>query len=231
MIALMTVAEYRSTAPRQTGMKRLAGALAFVCLVLFLLAIEQKQAVAAWVSIRDEAVPAAGRVADWAGRLSSGEADGLTGLEAALADDANPLAATATDAALSGEFVPVDEVTRAALGGATFTGALVRFDTGESLRTSPLRIAAGRENLDFGQTFADRMEAPADAQIELRRIVPLTRGQPVAPSPLCGDQTPGLIALLHRRDRVDVMLFRAPARLGPDAPVATLCGAWRLKAR
>ncbi|TPW04754.1 MAG: hypothetical protein FD125_1045 [bacterium] len=40
----MTVAEVRSTAPRQTGHRSLAGALAFLCLVLFLLAIEQKQA-------------------------------------------------------------------------------------------------------------------------------------------------------------------------------------------
>ena len=227
----MTVAEFRSTAPRQTGMKRLAGVLAFVCLVLFLLAIEQKQAVAAWVTIRDEAVPAVGRVTDWAGRLSSGDADGLTGLKAALGDESNPLVATATNAVLTGEFGPADDISRAALGGATFTGALVRFDTGENLLTTPLRIAAGRESLVFGQTFSDRMDAPADAQIELRRIVPITPGQPVKPSALCGDQTPGLIALLHRRDRVDVMLFRDPARLGPDAPVATLCGAWRLKAR
>ncbi len=227
----MTVAELRRTAPRQTGMKSLAGGLVFVCLVLFLLAIEQKQAVAAWETVRDDAAPAARRVADWAGRLGSGDAEGLTGLKAALADDGNPLVAGATDAVLAGEFGPADETARAALGGATFTGAVVRFDTGESFRTSPLRIAAGREHFIFGQTFAERLDAPADAQIELRRIVPAARGEPVRTSPLCGGETPGLIALLHRRDRVDLMLFRAPARLGPDAPVATLCGAWRLQAR
>jgi len=227
----MTVAGIRSTAPRQTGLKSLAGALAFLCLVLFLLAIEQKQAVAAWAAIRDDAAPAAGRVAGWAGRLASGEADGVTGLKAALADDGNPLVAASTDAVLAGEFSPADEATRAALGGATFAGAMVRFDTGDSVRTAALRIAAGREHLVFGQTFADRLEAPAHAQIELRRILPVTRGEPVKPSALCGGETPGLIALLHRRDRVDLMLFRAPGRLGPDAPVNTLCGAWRLHAR
>lgn len=227
----MTVAEVRSTAPRQTGLKSLAGALAFLCLVLFLLAIEQKQAVAAWAAIRDDAAPAAGRVADWVGQLASGEGDGITGLKAALADDGNPLVAASTDAVLAGEFGPADETARAALGGATFAGAMVRFDTGDSLRTSPLRIAAGRDHFVFGQTFADRLEAPADAQIELRRIIPVSRGEPVKPSALCGGETPGLIALLHRRDRVDLMLFRAPGRLGPDAPVATLCGAWRLRAR
>lgn len=227
----MTVADFRSTAPRQTGLKRLAGVLAFVCLVLFLLAIEQKQAVSAWEAIRDEAVPAAGRVADWAGRLPSGEADGLTGLEAALADDGDPLVAAPADRILAGEFGPGDEVARAALGGATFAGALVRFDTGESFRTSPLRIAAGRENFAFGRTFSETLDAAADAQIELRRIVPAVRGEPVKPSALCGGDAPGLLALLHRRDRVDLMLFRAPARPGPDAPVSGLCGVWSLKAR
>ena len=227
----MTVAEVRSTAPRQTGLKSLAGALAFLCLVLFLLAIEQKQAVAAWAAIRDDAAPAAGRVADWAGQLASGEGDGITGLKAALADDGNPLVAASTDAVLAGEFGPADETARAALGGATFAGAVVRFDTGDSLRTSPLRIAAGRDHFVFGQTFADQLDAPADAQIELRRIIPVSGGEPVKPSALCGGETPGVIALLHRRDRVDLMLFRAPGRLGPDAPVAALCGAWRLRAR
>ena len=227
----MTVAGIRSTAPRQTGLKSLAGALAFLCLVLFLLAIEQKQAVAAWAAVRDEAAPAAGRVADWAGRLASGEGDGLTGLKSAIADDGNPRVAAATDAVLAGEFGPADETARAALGGATFAGAVVRFDTGDSLRTSPLRIAAGRDHFVFGQTFADQLDAPADAQIELRRIIPVSGGEPVKPSALCGGETPGVIALLHRRDRVDLMLFRAPGRLGPDAPVAALCGAWRLRAR
>ncbi len=227
----MTVAEARSTAPRQTGMKSLAGGLAFVCLVLFLLAIEQKQAVAAWTAIRDDAAPAVARVADWAGRLVSGEGEGITGLKAALEDNGNPLVAASTNAVLAGEFGPADEAARAAVGGASFAGALVRFDTGDSFRTSPLRIAAGREHFVFGQTFAARLEAPADAQIELRRIIPATRGEPVKASALCGGETPGLIALLHRRDRVDLMLFRETARLGPDAPVATLCGAWRLKAR
>jgi hypothetical protein len=227
----MTVAGVRSIAPRQTGMKGLAGALASLCLVLFLLAIEQRQAMAAWVVVRDDAVPAAGRVADWAGRLVSGDGDGVTGLKAALADDGNPLVAAATDTVLAGEFGPADETSRAALGGTTFAGAVVRFDTGDSFRTAPLRIAAGREHFVFGQTFADRLEASADSQIELRRIIPVTRGEPVKPSALCGGAIPGLVALLHRRDRVDLMLFRATARPGPDAPVADLCGVWRLRAR
>lgn len=227
----MTAADFRSTAPRQSGLKGLAGGLAFLCLVLFLLAIEQRQVVAAWQTIRDEAAPAVGRVADWAGRLASGEGDGVTGLKQALADDDNPLTAAPTEMGLAGAFGPADEATRSALGGVVFAGSLVRFETGESFLTAPLRIAAGREHFAFGQTFSDRLEAPADAQVELRRVVPMTRGEPVKPSALCDGETPDLIALLHRRDRVDLMLFRAPARLGPDAPVAGLCGAWSFRAR
>ena len=84
----MTVAGIRSTAPRQTGLKGLAGALGFLCLVLFLLAIEQKQAVAAWAAIRDDAAPAARRVADWAGQLVSGEGEILADLIVAAHADA-----------------------------------------------------------------------------------------------------------------------------------------------
>ncbi|MEY4554983.1 MAG: hypothetical protein RL093_102, partial [Pseudomonadota bacterium] len=122
----MTAAGIRSTAPRQTGLRSLVGALAFLCLVLLLLAIEQKQAVAAWAAIRDDAAPAVGRIAHWAGRLVSGEGDGITGLKAAIADDGNPLVAASTDTVLAGEFGPADEAARAALGGATFAGAVLR---------------------------------------------------------------------------------------------------------
>jgi hypothetical protein len=226
----MTRSEVRNR-PRQTGLKSVAGVLAFVCLVLFLLAIEQRQAVAAWETIRDDAAPAARRVADWASRTASGESEGLTGLETALADTDNPQRPAPSDEILAGDFGPADPATREALGGATFAGAAVRFDTGERFRTAPLRIAAGRDNVVFGQTFARALDGPDNAQIELRRIVPMTGGAPVRRSALCGGDTPGLIALLHRRDRVDLMLIRAPARPGPDAPVGSVCGVWSLRAR
>src|SRR5688500_14483818 len=126
----MTVADIRRTAPRQTGMKSLAGGLAFVCLVLFLLTLEQRPAVAACRPLRTDAAPPAGTVADWAGRLASGDAEGLPGLKSALAPADAPLSAGAGDAMLAGEFGPADEAARAALGGVTFSGAAIRFDTG-----------------------------------------------------------------------------------------------------
>ncbi|HYC74395.1 hypothetical protein [Brevundimonas sp.] len=220
-----------ATAQPQTAMKRLAGALSFVCLVLFLLAVEQKQTVAAWETLRDETGPALGRIADWAGRLPSGAADGIEGLKAAVAGEPRPLAAEpGSTAILKGEYGPADEATRAATGSLAVVGAELRFENGEAVRTRPLRIANGREAFAPGQTFAARLDAPADAQIELREVVPPLRGQAVAPLSLCGGQPAGVAALLHRRDRVDLMLFRTRT-VDPATPPSALCGVWSFSAR
>ena len=65
----------------------------------------------------------------------------------------------------------------------------------------------------------------------MRAVVPQSRGQAVAASPLCGGAAPGVAALLHRRDHVELMLFRERTIVGPDAPVDGLCGVWRFRAR
>src|SRR6478672_9883713 len=210
-----------AAASRQTGLKRLAAALAFLCLVLFLLAIENKQAVEAWRALRDEAVPAA----DWAGRLPSGTADVLSGLKTAVTTNPRIVAADPSDLVLTGEFGPADEATRVATGSMAVVGADLRFDTGAVLHTQPLRIAAGREAFVAGQTFAKRWDTPIDAQVELRSVAPETRNRPVAAFAPCGG-APGVVALLHRQDRVDMMVFRARTIPGPDAPPSALCGVW-----
>lgn len=219
-----------AAASRQTGLKRLAVALAFLCLVLFLLAIENRQATEAWRALRDEAAPAAGRVADWTARLPSGEAGGLSGLKRAVTTDPRLVTADPRDIVLTGEFGPADEATRMAIGAVAFVGADLRFDTGATLPTQPLRIASAREAFVAGQTFADRWDAPVDAQIELRRIVPEAR-RPVAASAPCGGDGPGVVALLHRRERVDMMVFRARMIVGPDAPPTAVCGVWSFRKR
>jgi hypothetical protein len=218
-------------APRQTGLKRLAVALGFLCLVLFLLAIENRHALEAWRALRDEAVPAAGRVADWAAGLPSGASDGLSGLKTAVTTDPRLEAADSGDLVLAGEFSPADDVTRAVTGAVAVVGADLRFETGDILRTQPVRIAAGREAFVAGRTFAERWNAPADAQIELRRVVPNDRARTVAASAPCAGEIPGAVALLHRRDRLDMMVFRAGAIVGPDAPPAALCGLWSFRRR
>lgn len=217
--------------PRQTGLKRLAAALAVLCLVLFLLAIENRHAVGAWRVLRDEAAPAARRVADWAARLPSGSAGGLSGLKAAVATDPRILTADARDVVLMGEFGSADEATRVATGAVAFVGADLRFDSGDIFHTQPLRIAAAQETFIAGQTFARRWNAPADAQIELRRIVPEARDRPVAKSAACGGAAPGVVALLHRQDRLDMMVFRARTVVGPGASSTALCGFWSFRQR
>ena len=218
-----------ASARPQTAMRRLAGALAFVCLVLFLLAIEQKHTVAAWETLRDEAGPAARRVADWAGRLPSGAAEGLDGLKAAVARAEPRAAAPGSTAILQGQYGPADEAARAAAGSLVFLGAELRFENGDVLRTRPLRIAAGRESFTADQSFAARLDAPADAQIELREVIAPATG-PATRVRLCGGEPAGAVALLHRRDRVDVMLFRTRT-ISDQTPPAALCGAWSFTAR
>ncbi len=221
-----------ATARSQTAMKRLAGALSFVCLVLFLLAIEQRHTVAAWEAVRHEAVPAVRRVADWAGRLPSGTADGLSGLKHAFAREDGPVAAQpGSNISLRGEYGPADDATRQSAGALTLVGPDLRFETGDTLRTRPLRIASGREAFAPGQTFAARLNAPADAQIELRAIVPPGPRQAVGPSKLCGGDPAGVVALLHRGSKVDVLLFRPGFVIGPDTPPTALCGVWSFAAR
>jgi hypothetical protein len=95
-----------------------------------------------------------------------------------------------------------------------------------------LRIGAGDEAFNtLRETFAARLDARADAQIELRAVVPQDRDQAVADSALCGGAKPGVAALLHRGDRVDLMLFRERTIIGPDAATEALCGVWRFRAR
>lgn len=228
-----------ATAPAQTAMKRLAGVLAFVCMVLFLLAIEQKHAVAAWETLRAEAGPAAGRVADWAGRLPSKAAAGFEGLRSEVArqtaawSDAGAgsrVAASGGDDAAKGEAAAGEAAPIVDAGSLTFVRAELRFGNGDSLHTRPLRIAAGRDAFAPGQTFAARLNAPADAQIELREVIAPARGQPVPPTSLCGGEPAGAAALLYRRDRIDLMLFRTRT-IGPQTPASALCGVWRFPAR
>jgi len=223
-----------ATAHPQTAMKRLAGALAFVCMVLFLLAIEQKHAVAAWETVRAGAGPAAGRVADWAGGLPPKAAGAFEGLRSAVARQTASWADSRPAGTGSGEAKAGQSAGEAAPavdpGGLTLVRAELRFGNGEILQTRPLRIARGRDAFAPGQTFAGRFRVPADAQIELREVVAPARGQPVPASSLCGGEPARAVAVLQRRDRTELMLFRTRT-IGPATPPEALCGAWSFPAR
>ena len=224
-----------ATARPQTAMKRLAGVLAFVCLVLFLLAIEQKQTVAAWDVVRTGSAPAARRVGDWAARLPPKAAAGFERLGSTVARQTASLRAARSSSAAAAA-APRREPSRAgapspaATGPLTLAGAELRFASGETLRTRPQRIAYGRDAFASGQTFGRRLGTAAGTQIELREVVAPVRGQPVPPFSLCGGEPARVAALLQRHDRVHLMLFRTPT-VGPDTPAAALCGVWSFPAR
>lgn len=169
--------------------------LAVVCLVLFLLAIEQRQAVQAWHAVRDGAAPAVQRASDWLGDRTADVREVL--------DLTSPPAADPVDVLLTGTFVSVDAEVPLVV---TFDGprVVVREQT---LTTRPLRIAAGSDAFAPGQTFAERLDALPDAQIESREVVPNPGAESVAPLALCGGAVPETLTLLHRQDTVDLMLF------------------------
>lgn len=222
-----------ATAQPQTAMKRLAGALAFVCMVLFLLAIEQKHAVAAWETVRTGAGPAAGRLADWAGELPPRAAEAFARVRSAVDRQTASWAASRRD-----EAGRADGPAEAAAGGGgslspgsmTLVRAEIRFGDGEALHTRPLRIAWGRDAFAPGQTFAARLDIPADAQIELREVVAPARGQPIPPSDLCAGEPARAAAVVQRRGRVELMLFRTRT-IGPATPPEALCGVWSFPTR
>lgn len=219
----------RRSGPSQMGLKILASVLTVVCGVLFLLAIEQKQMIEAWAAVRDGAAPMAQRASDWVSSTAQGGASRLT---RAVEGRPPPMTATPTDVALAGEFLPVEGPSTGTTDPVIFDGGHINLGSGEILRTRPLRIAAGREVfLEDGQTFAGRLDAADDAQIELRQVVAPEGRRRIAPASLCGDAAPGAVALLHRRDQVDMMIFRERTIIGPDAPVSALCGVWTFHAR
>ncbi|HZV85569.1 MAG TPA: hypothetical protein VFF48_11345 [Brevundimonas sp.] len=213
--------------PPQTGLKRLAAALGVLCTVLSLLALENRFALEAVRALETGVGAVADRAARLAGDMPSRAAEGVTSLTDAL-PFAPPVAAAPEDVALAGDFFTVDGAGPASVA---FVAAEVRLGSGEAFRTEPSRIATGSDRYEAGQTFARRLKARADAQIELRRIVPATPDGEVASTPLCGGGTPGMLALLHRGAQVDVMLFRVGPNPGPDAQPGRLCGVWTFERR
>lgn len=191
-----------ATASQQTAMKRLAGALGFLCLVLFLLAIEQRHTVAAWHALRDGADQLSARITD-----------------------APPAAAappTPSDVVLAGEYGPADEATRASVGAVTFVAAQLRFESGESLYTRPLRIARAGEPWAVGHSYAGQLMIPQEAQVELRQVTDSSADR------LCAAPVRAA-ALLHQGPVVTLMLFRA--RPESEASSDILCGVWSFSAR
>ena len=212
----MTAAHYPSQGSSARWLMPLNAVLAVVCLVLFLLAIEQRQAVQTWHAVRDGAAPAMQQASDWLGARTSDVREVL--------DPTPPVAADPMDVILTGRFVSIDVEAPVVVA---FDGPRITLND-QTRTTRPLRIAAGSDAFAPGQTFAERLNARADAQIELREIVPAIDADTVAPSALCGDAVPSALALLHRQDTVDLMLFLQGTE---TASLGEPCAVWALKAQ
>ena len=209
----MTAAHYPSQGSSARWLMPLNAVLAVVCLVLFLLAIEQRQAVQTWHAVRDGAAPAMQQASDWLGARTSDVREVL--------DPTPPVAADPMDVILTGRFVSIDVEAPVVIA---FDGPRVTLND-QTLTTRPLRIAAGSDAFAPGQTFAERLDALPDAQIELREIVPAIDADTVPPSALCGEAVPSALALLHRQDTIDLMLFPQGTE---TASLGEPCAVWAL---
>lgn len=203
-------------------MKILAALLSTVCALELLIAFEHIPM--GRLNLPPLALPSAARL-DFGG-LGQGASARVANLGERACELAWPspvLEAAPSDLPLRGAFAGTSERHATVV----FEGALIQL--GETTwRTEPVRIASGEDVYAAGETFARRLEAAPDAQIELRRIVPNDAADEaeVAPSALCGGDRPGVLALLHRPGRVDLMLFRDGVMPGPTAETEGLCGGW-----
>lgn len=195
--------------------------LAVVCAVLFLLAIEQKQTLAAWAAVRSAAVALFERSGGW---MESG-ASGVARLAAPQPASSAPEPA---DIVLRGAFAPEDPETWP--GGVVFRHQEILFEkAGVTLQTLPLRIMAAGDVRIQGRTLAARLNTVAEAQIEWRRIEAPTADDAAAAAGLCGGAAPERLAILHRADKVDLLLF--PIGSASLKDMAAPCGEWRLRAQ
>lgn len=221
----MSAAVFNSaTRPRRVGMKVLTAVLTAVCAIELLIAFEHIRPPSEWRVA--PAATLAWPTLDIPGPNVAAWTSGLRDRALAVLRPTPVLRADATDTPLAGRFIAASP--DATVDAGAFEGAMIRLGD-ETLRTRPWRIASGSDGAVDGWTFARRLAAAPDAQIELRQVMSSEDGVAVAASPLCAGQSPGTVALLHRRDQVDLMLFRAGATPGPDAPVDALCGTWTLR--
>lgn len=193
--------------------------LAAVCAVLFLLAIEQRQAVEAWHAVRDAAAAMVERTDGWVEAGASGMTRLASGRPAPTAPDP-------VDVVLNGAFVSEDV---GAPAGVVFQHQDIRFDAGPILHTRPLRITTASEVRIEGRTLAERLNTVPEAQIEWRRVEASAKDEAEAAARLCAGAPPNHLAILHRGRTVDLLLF--PAHAAPLDERPAPCGQWRLRAR
>lgn len=165
-------------------------------------------AVSAWTSGRGwaDAVVAEGRR-----RLGRQPAPGV----AVGVNDGRPL---------SGDYLPVDERTRALAGVVTFKGAEIRLETGGVLKTRPYRLVSSQDAAARDTTWSAALAVPAGVQVEVREV---TDG--AAPA-LCGGAAVGWLALVQADDATTLLPLKAGARPG-EGEASSLCPLLRVRLR
>lgn len=202
--------------PARNWLMPLNAVLAVVCAVLFLLAIEQRQALEVWQAVRSAVVSMFERNGGWID-------EGVARLASARPA---PTAPDAVDVVLSGAFVSEGPETSVEV---VFQHQDIRFDTGPTLHTRPWRITTAGETRVEGRTLAERFNTVPEAQIEWRQVEAATADEAEAAAGLCAGTAPERLAILHRADRVDLLLFAAGSASLDE--MTAPCGDWRLRAR
>ena len=134
--------------------------------------------------------------------------------------------------ALTGTATAVSNTAMSITGDATFAGATIHFEEGIELVTAPERISLTTAAYDgTGQTWAQLLQAPEDAQVEIRRVVSQSVSDRARNDGLCGSaEAPaetGYVALIHEGEDLMMAAFMAGEAPGPSAPETALCGTYR----
>jgi len=126
----------------------------------------------------------------------------------------------------SGTFRPLSQTAQAVTQEVTFDAYTLRFGSGRSYATAPIRLAEASETLAEGRSFAEVLEVPPDSLIELRQI----EGVQAPPAPaagMCGSRPSTVLALGFRKPS-DAPYEIAIAAFAASPEVASsLCGVFQ----
>jgi hypothetical protein len=127
-------------------------------------------------------------------------------------------------ATLTGDYVPASSTAREATGNVAVERGGLLFEKGVVLYTRTLNPRSGFERIARGgEAYTTVAEVPTDLTIELRRVTEqVLSGNGEG---LCGDATPGYVALAYgeRAQTVTLLVFAGDEPPGPNATQSRLC--------
>lgn len=135
-------------------------------------------------------------------------------------------AQAAEPVALTGEYRASSDTARVVTGDISIERGGLIFDKGVVLYTRALNPRRGYDRIARdGDSYAAVAVGAADLNVELRRVTEqrISEGQG-----LCGDDTPGYVALAYeaRATQVTLLVFAGDEPPGPDATQSRLCATY-----